>query len=182
MQRSIFFGTPSSNSISLSIYGRHCDLPVSRPDAARFAESFKRTYLPMMALLSPAAIDTLFLYVYGDTPDPSPTPRRAMSFAMLATGALDSPYTDLAELLYGQAKKEAIAYEEYVSLPMIQYSTLLADYQLNIGRPNAAYPHLGTACRKAFALGLHQGTVGTLSGYDAQQRGNTIWCFYFFEM
>lgn len=180
MQRSIFFGTSSN----ISFIGMDDTFaPSVRIEEAKvFLERFKGSYLSIMALLSPSAIDGLFHSVYGEAPDTSITPRRALCFAILAIGALDTHLTDAAELLYHAAKKEAIAHEEYVSLPLIQLSILLADYQLNIGRPNAAYLHLGTACRKAFALGLHQNTTGAILNTDAQERCNTIWCLYFLEM
>jgi hypothetical protein len=183
MQRSIFFGTPSHDHVALtSMDSPPPPPPVHIEDAKRFLEQFKGTDLPVMGLFPSSTIDELFLCVYGEAPDVSVTPRRALCFAMLAIGALNTPLTSSAELLYHTAKKEAVVHEEFVSLPMIQLSILLADYQLNIGRPNAAYLHLGTACRKAFALGLHQIKNSANSNTDAQERCNTLWCLYFFEV
>jgi hypothetical protein len=182
MQRSIFFGTPSHHNTSCRSIDNDSATPVPIAEARGFLEHFKGTYLPTMGLLTPTAIEQLFLCVYSDTPDTSITPKRALCFAMLAIGALSTPLTSSAELLYHKAKREAVAHEEFVSLPMIQLSLLLADYQLNIGRPNAAYLHLGTACRKAFALGLHQVNSSGVSSAHAEERCNALWCLYFFEV
>lgn len=182
MQRSIFFGTPSNDTIPFIGTGGHTSPPIGPAEAKKFLEQFKITYFPIMGLLSSSTIDTLYESVFGEAPDPSPSPSRAITFAALAIGALGTTRTDLAELIFQSARREAVAYEEYVSLPVIQLSILLADYQLTVGRPNAAYLHLGTACRKAFALGLHQCTVGAFSNVDAQERCRTLWCLYFFEV
>jgi hypothetical protein len=182
MQRSIFFGTPSHHNVSSRSTDNDCTPSVPIGEARGFLEHFKGTYLPTMGLLTSTAIEELFLCVYSDTPDTSITPKRALCFAMLAIGALSTPLTSTAELLYHKAKREAVVHDEFVSLPMIQLSILLADYQLNIGRPNAAYLHLGTACRKAFALGLHRATSSGVSSVHTEERCNALWCLYFFEV
>ena len=182
MQRSIFFGTPSNNTIQSTGSINPTSLPIDATQAKQFLEQFKITYLPIMGLLPATAIDALFQSVFGETPDPSATAGRAITFAALAIGALGTKCTDLAEVLFQCARREAYAYEEYVSLPLIRLSMLLAEYQLTVGRPNAAYLHLGTACRKAYALGLHQVTIGAFSSIDAQDRCHTLWCLYFFEV
>ena len=182
MQRAIFFGTPS-NDITLSKYSLEPLVPpIPIAEADFYLKQFKTTYLPMLGAPSISAVEKSFSSVYGGTPDQSPAPSRALLFAILAVGALSTPRTDQAELLYHHAKKEAMSYDEEVSLPMIQISILLAHCQLNIGRPNAAYLHIGTACRKAFALGLHRGLVSALSEDEAKDRCNTLWVLYFWEM
>lgn len=182
MQRSIFFGTPSNDIMPSKDSIERSSPAVSITEANFFLEQFRITCLPILGLPSATATENSFLSVYGDVPDPSPTPSRALIFAILAVGALSTPRTDQAELLYHMAKQEAIPYDEDVSLPMIQLSILLSNYQLNIGRPNAAYLHVGTACRKAFALGLHHGLVSAPCDAEGKDRCHTLWFLYFCEV
>lgn len=91
-----------------------------------------------------------------------------------------------AEKLFVQAKVEAAALDDDVNLGAVQLSLLLGLYQLARGRPNSAYLHLGTACRKAFAMGLHietskSGITSSSTGSPKQERRITIWCLYLHE-
>lgn len=107
---------------------------------------------------------------------------KAIILAVLALGALATPQTDVAEEVMARAKYEAVLFDDTVSLPMIQYSLLLAEYQTSMGRPNLTYLMLGTACRKAFALGLHREAANSLTrSEDAEKCRTTLWCLYFTE-
>lgn len=111
-----------------------------------------------------------------------PSQTKALIVAVLALGALATPHTDIAEEIMARAKYEAVLFDDTVSLPMIQYSLLLAEYQTSMGRPNLTYLMLGTACRKAFALGLHREAANSLTrSEDAEKCRTTLWCLYFLE-
>jgi hypothetical protein len=100
----------------------------------------------------------------------------------LASGALSADATDLAEKLYEQSKVIAAAFDEAVTLAMIQTSILLSDYQVNMGRPNSSYLHLGAATRRAFAMGLNrEGSRARHDDKELQKRRSTMWCLYFHE-
>ncbi|RMY14220.1 hypothetical protein D0866_13967, partial [Hortaea werneckii] len=88
----------------------------------------------------------------------------------------------VAEAFYAQAKVCAAPFEDAVTLTMIQFSLLCADYQCNLGRPNSAYMQLGAACRRAFAFGLHkEGATSRLREDEFKKRRVTMWCLYFYE-
>ncbi|KAI7209835.1 hypothetical protein KC333_g8545 [Hortaea werneckii] len=111
-----------------------------------------------------------------------PSQKRAITLAVLALGALSTPRTSVAEAFYAQAKVCAAPFEDAVTLTMIQFSLLCADYQCNLGRPNSAYMQLGAACRRAFAFGLHkEGATSRLREDEFKKRRVTMWCLYFYE-
>ncbi|KAF2008030.1 hypothetical protein P154DRAFT_528666 [Amniculicola lignicola CBS 123094] len=83
-----------------------------------------------------------------------PPQLEAVLLAVLANGALCTTHTDIAEILYARSKVAGAMYEETVTLPAIQLSLLLAHFNTHMGRPNAAYLHLGSASRKSMAMGL----------------------------
>lgn len=122
------------------------------------------------------------LHELYNSDETKPSQTKALIVAVLALGALATPHTDIAEELMGRAKYEAILFDDTVSLPMIQFSLLLAEYQTSMGRPNLTYLMLGTACRKAFALGLHREAANSLiRSEDAEKCRTTLWCLYFME-
>lgn len=121
------------------------------------------------------------LYV-GNALSTATSQKTAVMLAVLAIGALTTPHTDLAERFYARAKACAAPYDEAVTLSMIQFSLLCAHYQINLGRPNSTYVHLGTACRKAVAFGLHMETTGLrVQKEELTKRRLTMWCLYFHE-
>lgn len=183
MQRSIFFGTPSrispeairSESIQLA--------PVSREMAREFLESFKTTSYRRLPFYTLSELDGLLETLYNPQCARNIPPQTKASFlAMLAIGALSTPQTDLAETLFTEARREAVILDDAVTLKTLQLSLLFADYQINMGRPNSTYLHLGVACRRAFALGLHLGALSTrLDSLTLQNHQTTIWSLYFYE-
>ncbi|RGP62686.1 c6 zinc finger domain-containing protein [Fusarium sporotrichioides] len=160
MQRSIFFGTASRISPE-ALRSENIQLaPVSREMAHEFLELFKATSYHRLPFYT----------------------TKASFLAMLAIGALATPQTDLAETLFTEARREAVILDDAVTLKTLQLSLLFADYQINMGRPNSTYLHLGVACRRAFALGLHLGALSTrLDSLTLKNHQTTIWSLYFFE-
>lgn len=61
-----------------------------------------------------------------------------------------------------------------------------AHYQIEQGRPNSAFLHLGTAARKALSAGLHKDApTPTKKDGDVEsteERRTTFWSLYFYEM
>ncbi|KAK4545938.1 hypothetical protein LTR36_002502 [Oleoguttula mirabilis] len=183
VQRSIFFGTPSR----VDATAFH---PPSTPlHAASFAQAttfmahFRTASRHLTPFFTDPELDDMLLVLYHDASHAPAMPQRnGMTFAVLAIGALCTPHTDAAEALYIQAKQVLAIYDEAVTVPVIQLSILLAVYQLNMGRPNSAYLHLGVACRKAFALGLHRDAAGAHArAGDLQKRRATMWSLYCHE-
>lgn len=111
-----------------------------------------------------------------------PSQTKALTLAILARGALATQHTDVAEILLARAKYEAVLFDDTVSLQMIQFSILQAEYQTSMGRPNLTYLNLGTACRKAFALGLHREAANSMTrSEDVEKCLTTLWCLYSLE-
>ncbi|KAJ0278230.1 hypothetical protein COL940_007349 [Colletotrichum noveboracense] len=159
-----------------------CPIPIEQ--ARDFMQQFKITHLSTLPFFTDSQLEETLSSLYEPGPESDVQPqRKAVLLAALALGALGTPQTDIAESLFIHAKKEAVIYEDSVTLPMIQYSMLLAHYQLNMGRPNSAYLHMGVASRKALAMGLHVGTTSSVSCPDEiQARLITVWSLYFLEM
>ncbi|RWA03516.1 hypothetical protein EKO27_g11588 [Xylaria grammica] len=185
-QRAIFFGTPTrvdsrfaSHSVArLTLYEW---LPLS--EAERFLEHFNSTNHFQHPFFSPAEMTNLLHSVYDSGPSEPASPQvKAVVFATLANGALNTSQTDLAETLFNQAKQEAATYDDEVSLTMIHFSLLLATYQNNMGRPHSSYLHTGVAARKLFSMGLNSYGPGDNTRPDMiQKRRITLWSVYYHE-
>jgi hypothetical protein len=151
--------------------------------AVNFLAEFKAASLQVFPSLPDKELDDLLTHFYNDGSDAPLSPqKRAVTLAILAIGGLTTKYTDLAELLFIKVKQEAAVCDDVVSLSMIQFSILLAEYQTNMGRSNSAYLNLGAACRKAFVMGLYKESDLSLVPSDIlQKRRMTLWCLYFHE-
>jgi hypothetical protein len=183
VQRSIFFGTPPTFDVTQSIRSSPPTEIVSADRAAVFLEKFKTVSSHLFPLFTEAELDQMFRDLYPEEGRyTSSAQEMALILAILAIGALSTDATDLAEILYEQAKTVAYAFAEAVTLSMIQFKILLADYQVNMGRPNSAYLHLGDATRRAFAMGLNREAGRTASDETVlQKRRSAMWCLYFHE-
>lgn len=183
VQRSIFFGTPRRVTASHPITNVPLSEVVDLPQALSFLSEFLSVSLHLLPMFTRPELEDLLQSFYSGTGNPHLRPQqKALLCAVLAIGALSTDHTDQAELLYEQAKITALAFDEAVTLSMIQLSILFGDYQINIGRPNSAYLHLGVAVRKAFAMGLNREAIGKdPSDHSLQKRRSTMWCLYFHE-
>lgn len=183
VQKTIFFGI--AQRTRASALPSHISLLSSLPvqQAIDFLAGFKASTSPVIPLFTDQELDELLAHLYSDGSDTPLSPqKRAVTLMILATGGLTTKHTDLAELLFIKAKQEAAICDDVVSLSMIQFSILLAEYQTNIGRPNSAYLNLGAACRKALAMGLHkENNVPLVPADILQKRRVTFWCLYFHE-
>lgn len=183
MQRSLFFGIPSRQDTTRSATSIDSFSVISLAQASAFLQEFKTVTLHLLPVFTELELDNMVrdYFVDGDRTTLR-LQRKALTLAVLALGALSTDETDMAEILYAQAKTTAVMFDEAVTLSMIQFSLLLGDYQLNFGRPNSAYIHLGTASRKAMAMGLNREDTSTTSDEEGlEKRRATIWCLYFHE-
>jgi hypothetical protein len=182
MQRSIFFGTPCRIDPE-AIRSPNIQLPViTRAQAKEFLEEFKVVSHYRLPFYTFSELDILLDTLYSQEPHAIPPQTKANLFAILAIGALSTPYTELAETLIVEAKREALIFDDAVTLQMLQLCMLFADYQVNMGRPNSTYLHLGVACRKAFALGLHtEALTARLDDATLQNHRTSLWLLYFYE-
>lgn len=184
-QRSFFFGTASRVDTSTLLRPANTLFPaVSLEQATVFLERFKGWTARILPFFTDAELDKMLHDLYsGDEQHPGrPSQTRALTLAVLALGALATPHTNTAEMLLAKAKYEAVVFDDTVSLQMIQFSMLLAEYHTGMGRPNLVYLCVGTACRKAFALGLHREAANCLTRHeDLQKYRTTLWCLYSLE-
>jgi len=188
VQRSIFFGTPPTFDASQSVMSSSPSDALSPARAAVFMDKFKTVSSHLFPLFTDVELDQMLYNLYPEDGQIAPSQittsrqERALTLAVLAIGALSTDATGLAEILYEQAKTVAHPFTEAVTLSMIQFKILLADYQVNMGRPNSAYLHLGDATRRAFAMGLNREAGRTASNETGlQKRRSTMWCLYFHE-
>lgn len=185
LQRSFFFGTASRFDTQSCLRPANTIFPeISYEQAKVFMEAFKAWTAQIIPLFSNDELDRMLLNLYsaGDQAQSRPTQTRALTLAALAVGALTTPQTDVGEMLLHRAKYEAVLFDDTVSLQMVQFSLLLADYHTGMGRPNSVYLYLGTACRKAFALGLHRESATSLCRPENVQKfRTTLWSLYWLE-
>ncbi|KAJ9141826.1 C6 zinc finger domain containing protein [Pleurostoma richardsiae] len=185
MQRTLFFGTPSR--IDAEVIRPAASLQyIPQAQARVFLDHFKIVYPVRLPFFTSAELEGFLRDLYSDENGPDKSvllpQTKAVFFAVLALGALCTPDTNAAEILMMKAKCEVVMYDDAVTLQMLQLSLLMSGYQLDMGRPNSAYLHLGVACRKAFALGLHKETASTIDSEETldKQRA-TLWSLYCHE-
>lgn len=183
VQRSIFFGTPSI--LGTGQPARPCPPAeiVSAAQAIQFLNKFKIASFHLLPMFTDTELDQMLHDLYQQESRLALRSQEAgVILAALANGALSADASDLAEKLYEQAKVIVAAFDEAVTLAMIQISIMLSDYQVNMGRPNSSYLHLGTAARRAFAMGLNrEGSRARHQDAELQKRRSTMWCLYFHE-
>jgi hypothetical protein len=183
VQRSLFFGTPVTYDPANPLRSLPSIDMISATRASVFPKQFKIASLHLFPLFPEAELDQMFHDLYPKGVQTTLRPQKmALMLIILANGALATDATDLAETLYEQAKTIAYMYTEAVTLSMIQFYLLLADFQVNMGRPNSAYLHLGDATRRAFAMGINREASRVASDEVVlQKRRATMWCLYFHE-
>ncbi|KAL7765836.1 hypothetical protein ACKLNR_003752 [Fusarium oxysporum f. sp. zingiberi] len=104
---------------------------------------------------------------------------KARLLMILAIGALSTSETDTAETILIHAKREVVLFGDVATLPMVQFCLLMSEYHLNMGRPNAAYLQVCSACTRAMSMGLHSQVGVDAVGEDLQLRLTTFWALYF---
>lgn len=182
LQRSFFFGTASRVDATAFFRPPSALMPlVSIEQAKVFLKQFKSWSAHILSFFADAELDKMVQTLYNSE-ETRPAQTKALALLILALGALGTSNTDVAEVLFARAKYEAILFDDTVSLQMIQFSLLQAEYNCNMGRPNLIYLNLGTACRKAFALGLHREAANSMARpEDTEKCRTTLWCLYYFE-
>ncbi|KAI9010438.1 hypothetical protein CLU79DRAFT_455263 [Phycomyces nitens] len=87
----------------------------------------------------------------------------------------------LGEIFY-KYSREALQYDE-ATLTNIHQRTLLITYDLDIGRVERAYLHLGIAARMCFSLDLHtlKGYIKCKSPFEREQAKRIFWTVWFLD-
>ncbi|EWZ29418.1 hypothetical protein FOZG_17042 [Fusarium oxysporum Fo47] len=181
--RGVFFGLPPRISLQAISVQDTIHKIIRRPSALKFLDTFKTFSLHIFPFFTSESLDELLDRAYSPT---SSIPRQShdevVLLAILASGSLNAAETNEAERLFQHATRHAESSGDAVTLPTIQFSLLMADYQLNMGRPNAAYLLISAACCKAYALGLHRfSTQVALSEQEIQVRRATLWTIFSYD-
>ncbi|KAI9157993.1 Pseudouridine-metabolizing bifunctional protein [Paramyrothecium foliicola] len=184
MQRNVFFGVPLRTThlvhppdppIVLSSF-------LANSLAVTFLADFKSSSIRYLPFFPPSTLDRFLDEAFSNETETTCAPlRKTLLLLILAIGALKSTNNaELADRMFLEAKRQFGVYDDAVTISTIQISLLMTDYQLNMGRPNSAYLHVGNACRKGMALGLAHVTRG-YSYEEMQERNATLWSLYFYE-
>jgi hypothetical protein len=180
-QRSIFFGMPSEAN------GRINLLAIPHAHAVGFLDHFESILMPMMPFVHVCAgvyramVDDIFgpsgrtllerLVRYSEQ-------RVLVLFVILAIGAQYTEDSQTGEQLVEYALVCA-GQMDTVSLPMVQFDLLMAEYQMSMARCNAAWIRVGNAAHKAVAMGLHSADVAIDNlRLAANERETTVWSLY----
>ncbi|CVK86442.1 uncharacterized protein FMAN_06286 [Fusarium mangiferae] len=179
-KRTIFFGLPSRvDPLLLPLQQRMEDI-LPRSTAIGFLQAFEKYSshgLPFIIIdRTRVSLDNLYNVRVNDT---STSQDKALLLMILAIGALSTSETDTAETLLIHAKREVALFDDVAKLPMVQFCLLMSDYQLNMGRPNAAYLQVCSACTRAMSMGLHGRAEDDVGGEKLQARSTTLWALYF---
>ncbi|KAF5584970.1 hypothetical protein FPANT_7663 [Fusarium pseudoanthophilum] len=180
--RRLFFGDLADNQRPSSIPD-DCSAMLIDPDTAhRLLERYLLTYwhgLPIMskdhyrrrlsALYQPPGI-----FDYD-------APETIIIMLAVGLGASMTGEEAIADFLFQKTKQGVAKLDEVVNMQMLTQSH--AHFQSERARPNSGFLHVGTACRKAVAAGLHKDGCSR-PGYtedDTNQRRITFWSLFFWE-
>ncbi|EFQ28937.1 uncharacterized protein GLRG_04081 [Colletotrichum graminicola M1.001] len=109
-----------------------------------FFATFKSTSPHRLPFCTPLELVALFDGLVGHNPSPVATqPQvKATTFStVLAVGTLATRHTDMAATLYFRAMRVAVILEKTIALQMIWVATVMADNQINLGRPSCVPAH-----------------------------------------
>jgi transcription factor-like protein len=179
-QRHLFFGTPPPppGLVPVTPFDLHTFFVslVPQHTAERFLENFKTAVLCLLPFYTAQDLATFLSKLYDNNGTALSSQQRANMMAVLAIGALVGTDTDTGESLFLTARQQNALQEDAVSLEAIQFWLLAAEYHLNMGRATPAYLAIGSACRKAAAMGL----VGARGG-PGTQGSVTAWNLYYYD-
>ncbi|KAL1954300.1 hypothetical protein VTO42DRAFT_1442 [Malbranchea cinnamomea] len=152
--------------------------------AERFLQRYLATKYHYTPFLTREEYHSLLRKMYAGTdPGVYESANYIVLLICMAIGASMMDNWPWADTLFSKARAGASMLDDVVNLQAVQVPLLLALFQVDNGRPNSAFLSLGTATRKAFAMGLHKGVdlrVG-VAGQDVQARRVTLWSLFFFE-
>jgi hypothetical protein len=180
-QKEFFFGHPSriSSENLFTLATLPSIVPFER--ALEFLTAYEGAYSAALPLFPKSELQQLIRQLYQHNEHwqvtSSSGEEQALGLAVLANGALCVGFTDKAELLFMKSRQTAFEVDDNVSLTMVTVLVLLSEYQKSMGRMHSAYLTLGTACRRAFAMGLHKDEP-SMPEQILEKRRTTVWCLY----
>ncbi|ODM15607.1 hypothetical protein SI65_08841 [Aspergillus cristatus] len=174
--RRIFFGTPSE-APDLGKSANMSGLPTTTFLSYGLADTFLQRFLSTLFALIPVRSQGFFQQQLNQLYQPSlgmepDTAYHALVLLALAMGSLGTEHYAWGDVLFERAKASSATLDE-----------VHAHYQMEQGRPNSAFIHLGIGARKAIAAGLHK-EVPSQDGETSEsieERRATFWYFYFYE-
>lgn len=182
--RRLFFGDLADTQPSRSRSDDYSGIFLEMDTARRFLERYLATYwfgLPVMPkdehrhrlsnLLRPPA-----LFDFDSAENIIIVLSMAIGAHMLGEDAT-------SDFLYQKAKQGIAKLDEAVNVQMVQVYLLMGQLQLERASPNSGFLHIGTAVRRAVAVGLHKEAGGRAGDgqQEIDQRRTTFWALYFWE-
>ncbi|KAF4450063.1 hypothetical protein F53441_6768 [Fusarium austroafricanum] len=182
IKRTIFFGLPSKVDAQSIPFGQKIEDILSKSLAIEYLQAFNTFSSHALPFVDLMRIQALLNELYGAKIASASSQDRALLLMTLAVGALSTSHTDTAETLLIHSKREIALFDDGATIQMVQISLMMADYQINMGRPNAAYLQVSMACTRALAMGLQSPPEHTSSGTDeCQEVLTTLWVLYFYQ-
>ncbi|EWG53577.1 hypothetical protein FVEG_17142 [Fusarium verticillioides 7600] len=168
-KRTTFFGTPSRVDALLLPYQQQMEDILMESTAVTFLQAFENYSSHALPFINIDKTRVLLDSLRNAGPSDISPRDKALLLTILAISALGTSETDTTEALLIYAKREVALFDDAATLLIVHFCLLMSDYQLNMGRSNAAYLQFCSACAKAMSMGLHiQG------GSDAVEDGHQV--------
>ncbi|KAH7246375.1 fungal-specific transcription factor domain-containing protein [Fusarium tricinctum] len=182
--RRLFFGDLADNQRPTSLPDDCSAMLINPQTAHRLLERYLLTYWHCLPVMSKddyrRRLDALFqppgIFDYDE-------PETIIIMLAVGLGASMTGEEAIAEFLFQKTKQGAAKLDEVVNMQVVQIHLLMGHFQSERARPNSGFLHVGTACRKAVAAGLHKDGL-TRPGYteqNADQRRIIFWSLFFWE-
>lgn len=202
--RRIFFGTPDTQEgVKTSSLGDASVMFLPYELAKLFLSRFLVALYHMLPHRPKSWWEQRLEELYSPSPAIHPdTLTQAPLLLALATGSLGTEYFAWGDVLLDRVKASLTSFDDVVNLQTVQISLLMmsrpswltppaaviltnqhAIFQNEQGRPNPAFLHLGSACRKALSAGLHKDVPGddAQTPENIEERRMTFWSLYICE-
>ncbi|KAG8669526.1 hypothetical protein FPOAC2_08858 [Fusarium poae] len=178
--RRLFFGDLADNQRPSLLPDDGSALLIDLETAHRLLERYLLTYWHGLPVMSKddyrRRLDALFqppgIFDYD-------APETIIIMLAVGLGASMTGEEAIAEFIFQKTKQGAAKLDEVVNMQVVQIHLLM----IKRARPNSSFLHVGTACRKAVAAGLHKDGC-MRPGYtedDTNQRSITFWSVFFWE-
>ncbi|KAJ5198707.1 uncharacterized protein N7498_007824 [Penicillium cinerascens] len=202
--RRIFFGTPDTQEgVKTSSWGDASVMFLPYELAKLFLSRFLMALYHMLPHRPKLWWEQRLEELYSPSPAIHPdTLTQALLLLALATGSLGTEYFAWGDVLLDRVKASLTSFDDVVNLQTVQISLLMISrpsrltpppavvltnqhtiFQNEQGRPNPAFLHLGSACRKAISAGLHKDVPrdDAQTPENIEERRMTFWSLYICE-
>ncbi|KAJ5691768.1 transcriptional regulator family: Fungal Specific TF [Penicillium macrosclerotiorum] len=169
--RRIFFGTPDAHEVGKTAGLGEVPLMFLPYELAKlFLSRYLATLYHMLPHRPKAYLEQCLERMYNPSPTIHPdTLTKALVLLCMATGSLGTDHFAWGDVLFERVKASLTAFDDVVNL--------------QTGRPNSAFLHLGSASRKALSAGLNKDVpqIEKQSPENMEERRITFWSLYLYE-